>query len=122
MKNKRNCLFVAMIVVLALACTKNTDKAKYNCNNNSPVIRVVSNEKGKFVYLKSQEIYAINVSSGVDNQIYYILCSSLSITNKVNDSVLFSGNIRASDIKPELGGQEYYELELSDIANKENIK
>lgn len=115
-------LFYTLLVLLVFSCSKNTYKTKYSCNMNNSIIRVVSNEKGQIVYLKNQEVYAIRIASSIDNESFYILCDLPLNAKNINDNVSFSGNVRSSSIMPQVGGQNYYELEVSDITYGDEIK
>lgn len=121
----RLCIYVGIMAIIltgGVSCSKSTEKASYSCRVDNPIIRVATKEKGQLLYLENQGVYAIRVVSGIDSESFYIVCSLPSSSVNINDSVFFSGNIRSSTIKPQAGGQNYYELEASNISDGGNAK
>lgn len=118
-------LFLLLFLFLSFTnfqCNKD-DVATAFCAVGRPVYKTVNNEAGTIVYFDRYNRWAINfkvdIPNNIDTQIIGLLCDLEPAFKKTGLTVKVSGVLKnfnsEEGIKPNIGGQELYFFEPSQI-------
>ncbi|MBX0289543.1 hypothetical protein K3G63_03790 [Hymenobacter sp. HSC-4F20] len=119
MKQTLSYLLIGTLYFGLTSCEKDDDSAQAACEAKSDVVRQADKWEGRIVFDSALNTYVVrySVPGSIDSVLDGLVCSLPADLRQPGQLVTFSGNYRAytGASKPQIGGQEYYYLELTSI-------
>ena len=112
-------LLVGGLCLSVGSCKKDDETAQAACKATSDVLMRANNWEGRVVFNSALNTYVVSyfVPGSIDSVYDGVVCSLPAGLRQQGQLVTFSGQYRAytGPVKPQLGGQQYYYLELTNI-------